>query len=180
MNQFFISDLHLGHKNILKFSPQRGGTDMQSHSEWIVNQWNSVVKPKDLVWVLGDICFDGDHLNYLKMMNGTKNLIMGNHDGFSVETYKLYFDRIDGLRKKYKMWLSHAPLHYDHLRGMPNIHGHLHDSVVMSHAPYEEFESLVDTRYLNVSVEQLNGIPISLEEVRDYFNQTILTFKEIE
>jgi len=170
MNQFFISDLHLGHKNILKFSPQRGGSNMEEHSEWLVQQWNSVVRKKDLVWVLGDVCFDEEHFGYLHEMNGDKNLILGNHDEFHVRDYCRAFKKIAGLRKKYKMWMSHAPIHPSHLRGMPNIHGHLHDNVVEVKAPNDEFAPYKDDRYLNVSVEQLNGVPINLEEVREYFS----------
>ena len=35
-NEFFIGDLHLGHKKILDFSPQRGGTNVDEHNEWII------------------------------------------------------------------------------------------------------------------------------------------------
>ena len=56
MSTYFISDLHLGHRKILEYSPARGGKTIDEHDEWLVSQWNSVVRnKKDLVWVLGDI-----------------------------------------------------------------------------------------------------------------------------
>lgn len=159
---FFISDLHLGHKNILKFSLMRGGTDLHSHSEWLVEQWNSVVTKRDLVWVLGDVCFDKDHLKYLKRMNGNKHLILGNHDIFSLDTYSKYFNKIHGFMKYKGMWLSHAPIHKNHLRACINIHGHLHDRVVEE---YDEIHNRIipDTSYINVCVEQCDGVPQTLE-----------------
>ena len=162
-NVFFISDLHLGHKNILKFSPTRGGTDMQSHSEWLVDQWNSVVTKQDLVWVLGDVCFDIKHMAYLKKMRGTKHLILGNHDLFSLQVYSEYFNKIHGFKKYKNVWLSHAPIHAGSLRGIANIHGHLHQGKVTMFNLQGEL--VLDPRYHNVSVEQLNGVPVSLERL---------------
>lgn len=166
----FISDLHLGHKNILKFSPSRGGVDMKTHSEWLVEQWNSVVAKNDLVWVLGDLAFDKAHLPYLKKMKGNKHLILGNHDTFSMEIYAPYFNKIMGLNKYKGFWLSHAPMHPGHLRGLPNIHGHLHNHDVMAPGPLATGNlnsvSKKDNRYINVSVERLDGKPISLEDIK--------------
>lgn len=160
----FISDLHLGHQNILKFSPTRGGTDMKSHSEWLVDQWNSVVTNQDLVWVLGDVCFNPIHMTYLNAMRGTKHLILGNHCKFPLEKYSKYFNRIHGFLKYKESWLSHAPIHPDSLRNLINIHGHLHGGNVMKLNP-ETNEREKDKRYFNVSVEQLNGVPISYEDI---------------
>lgn len=164
----FISDLHLGHKKILEFSPHRGGTDMQSHAEWLVEQWNSVVSKKDLTWVLGDVCFDKAFLPYLKKMNGSKHLVLGNHDEFSIEHYSKYFNKIYGLKKKSGFWLSHAPIHPNHLRGLPNIHGHLHDYTVKT-TPKFCRGTVDDTRYVNVCVEKLDGKPIDFEVIKSTF-----------
>lgn len=161
---FFISDLHLGHKNILKFSPTRGGTDMQSHSEWLVDQWNSVVTKQDLVWVLGDVCFNAIHMPYLKKMNGSKHLILGNHDKFTLKEYFQYFNKVHGFRTYKNAWLSHAPIHCDSLRNKINIHGHLHNGIVKYWDSLGD-DSLEDNRYFNVSVEQLNGVPITYEDI---------------
>lgn len=165
----FISDLHLGHKNILKFSPERGGTDCQSHAEWLVEQWNSVVGKNDLTWVLGDVCFDKAFLPYLKKMNGSKHLIMGNHDTFSVEEYSKYFNKIQGLMKYKGFWLSHCPLHSSHLRGIFNIHGHLHNNFVSNELKHKDrtIGRLQDLRYFNVCVEPLNGVPVDFQVLKE-------------
>lgn len=160
MNQvFFISDLHLGHKRILEFSPNRGGSNTIEHSEWLVKQWNSVVGKRDHVWVLGDIVFSRDHFKYLGEMKGTKNMIMGNHDRFAYDEYKKYFNRICGITKYRNFWLTHAPIHEEELRGLVNIHGHTHAKIID------------DEKYCNVCVEMCSGIPISLDYIiEDYRN----------
>lgn len=165
-NVFFISDLHLGHKKILEFSPMRGGTCNHSHSDWLVDQWNSVVGKRDVVWVLGDVCFDKNHLKYLKKMNGHKHLILGNHDEFSFEVYRQYFNKIHSLVKYKGFWLSHAPIHPDELRGKINIHGHVHNKTISITTPYyNDLMRSDDNRYFNVCVEANLGVPVSLESI---------------
>lgn len=155
----FIGDLHIGHKNIANFSgAERGGiTNVDEHDAWIVEQWNSVCLKNDLVWVLGDVCMDKSRLPLLKKMKGNKHLILGNHDEFALDVYKPYFNKIHGFVRYKGMWLSHAPVHPQELRGKVNVHGHTHKILVP------------DERYICVSVEQVNGKPISLEELKQRF-----------
>ena len=51
---YFISDLHLGHKNVLKFD-NRPFINIEEHDKTIIDNWNSKVNDKDDVYVLGDI-----------------------------------------------------------------------------------------------------------------------------
>lgn len=152
----FISDLHLGHKRITEFSSQYRGDvkTLEEHDAWIVDRWNSVVTKQDLVWVLGDVCFDKSKLPLLKQMNGSKHLILGNHDEFKLEEYQKYFNKIHGFQKYKGVWLSHCPIHADHMRGTWNIHGHVHHN------------TLPDYRFINVSVEALQGQPISWDTLQ--------------
>lgn len=151
---FFISDLHIGHKNILNFSPCRYGENINEHDRWIIAQWNSVVRPKDIVYCLGDVVFDINKIEMLNELNGQKMLVRGNHDKFPIEVYLKYFNNIYGMLGYKGFWLSHCPIHPDELRGKRNIHGHVHNS------------SIPDDRYINVCVEALNGVPISLDQLR--------------
>lgn len=161
-NVFFISDLHLGHKNILKFQGHtRPAADLKEHSQWLVQQWNSVVTSKDIVWVLGDVIFDKKHANYFKEMRGQKHMIWGNHDLFSHDWYRQYFNLVRGFHKKYGMFLSHAPIHPSGLRDKINVHGHNHAGHVM------KYWGLVrDERYRNVCVDHVNGTPVALEDIK--------------
>lgn len=152
----FISDLHLGHKSICNFAGHARGDcrNVDEHDEWIVKQWNSVVSKNDLVWVLGDVAFNKHKLPLLNRMKGNKHLILGNHDKFSLDMYRPYFNRIHGFQKYKGIWLSHAPIHSQELRGLPNVHGHLH------------LDKVNDPRYLCVSVEHVHGRPISFDEIK--------------
>lgn len=158
-NVYFISDLHLGHKKILEFAGEfRGGSNVEEHDEWIVEQWNSVVRKRDLVWLLGDVCFSRDSFHHLAALNGSVKLCLGNHDRkfFDQWKYHLQPNEVIGLGNYKNYWLSHCPIHPMEMRGrLGNIHGHLHQKVV----PNE--------RYFNVCVEHCYGKPFSYEEIRD-------------
>ncbi len=153
---YFISDLHLSHKKILEFSRDyREGNTVEEHDEWIIDTINSTVKKRDILYVLGDIAFKRDGLEKCKRIICQKRLVMGNHDKFSIEEYQSAgFKIIQGTVRYKEFWLTHAPIHPLVLRGLVNIHGHVH-----SH-------SLDDKRYVNVCVENLAGKPRSLDEIR--------------
>lgn len=130
--KFVISDLHLGHKNILEYSKGlRGGTTPEEHDQWIIDQWNSVVTKHDLVYVLGDVALNKTALHLVKKLRGTKHLVKGNHDIESIKIYLDYFGTIYGIHNFRRVfWMSHAPIHPGSLRGMINLHGHTHQTVV--------------------------------------------------
>lgn len=164
MNEtYFIGDLHFGHKKILEFSPERGGTNILEHNEWIISQWNSVVKKNDMVWVMGDVAFSQEGLQCVSRLRGNKKLVRGNHDTQSTQAYLKYFNNVFGIVKESGFWLSHAPIHPQELRGKRNICGHMHSKNIL----LENGE--LDDRYINVSVEQINGIPISFTEIKERF-----------
>lgn len=152
---FFISDLHLGHKGILNFSPNRAGTTIDQHDAILEERYRSVVKPRDVVWFLGDVAFTVEKLRSIKFWPGRKNLIRGNHDKFPFSEYTKIFSDIHGIVKRKGYWLSHCPIHPDELRGCKNIHGHIHNNV------------LDDPRYISVCVESTGGFPIRLSEIAD-------------
>lgn len=156
MNIFFIADLHLGHDNICEYEGINRGNPktVEEHDDWIIYQWNSIVKKSDLVWVLGDVAFTLEGLKKVKKMNGNKHLILGNHDIFTYVEYCKYFNKVHGFMKYKGMWLSHAPIHEESLRNKINVHGHIHSKTINN------------PNYICVSVEPLNGIPINLEEIK--------------
>ena len=167
-NVFFIADLHAGHRglmNILRSYNQahlRGNAkDLREMEAWLIAQWNSRVTKRDQTYVLGDACFNASGVEMIKKLNGNKILLRGNHDLVSYEKLKTAFGSIIGFRKKWGMWLSHAPIHPESLRGLINVHGHLHASKVL------DASGEPDKRYVGVSVEQLGGVPISLDEIKE-------------
>ena len=78
---WFISDLHLGHHNSIKFD-QRPFKDIDHMHRVIVNNWNAIIQEEDTVYVLGDVgMFSSEKTQkIIAELNGTKILIKGNHD----------------------------------------------------------------------------------------------------
>lgn len=81
MNYHFTSDVHQYHKNIIKYS-DRPFTSVEEMNYKIIENWNRVVKPEDVVWQLGDFCFAKiDKIEeFLSQLNGQKYAVLGNHD----------------------------------------------------------------------------------------------------
>lgn len=83
MTTFLTSDLHFGHRAIIRLGKGRPFETIQAHDKALINNWNSVVKPGDLIYVLGDFSIETTIENirpYLQKLNGNKYLILGNHD----------------------------------------------------------------------------------------------------
>src|SRR6201993_5271885 len=125
-----ISDTHFGHHNILKFESEKRGhyRDIFEHDWDLVQRWNSVVKPGDTVWHLGDVYFGPKESNHaqeiLKALVGYKRLVMGNHDVNREHVLRQYFDRIYGVAEYGRCILTHVPVHPYQLekRYAKNIH----------------------------------------------------------
>lgn len=81
MTNFFTSDMHFGHVNIIQFC-NRPVRDIDEMNELIIDNWNSVVGHDDTVFVLGDVAMGKlrETLPLVGLLNGTKHLIAGNHD----------------------------------------------------------------------------------------------------
>ena len=156
MNRIFlIGDTHFSHAKIIQFeSVARPFATIEEHDEALVERWNSVVKPKDTVWHLGDVLIGKGGFKYLSRLNGLKRLVLGNHDHHATALYAEHFTRMMGAAELRGCVLTHIPVHPSQFpRYRANIHGHLHS------------KSLDDPRYVCVSAEHNNLTPISLDEV---------------
>lgn len=171
MSQVFItSDSHFGHGKTCTDFKRDDGTPLRPFSgaeemdEELVKRWNSVVRPNDKVYHLGDVAIKKQNLPILNRLNGKKKLVMANHDIFHADIYREYFYDLCAVRKLEGMVLTHIPIHVDSLeRYGTNVHGHLHaNEVKMMH----KRKRIIDPRYLCVSVEHTNYTPITLDEVR--------------
>lgn len=128
----------------------------------LIEKWNAVVGHKDKIYHLGDVVINRKGLKVLEELNGIKILIKGNHDIFKIEDYLKYFKDVRAYDKKGDYVLSHVPVHPDALnRFKGNIHGHLHAYKVMKQ---DGNNSVIDNRYVCVSVEQTDFAPILLED----------------
>ena len=84
-----ISDTHFDHANILTFTDKvgkqtRNFDDVNHMNEHMIDRWNSVVKPGDKVYHLGDVLFGTRKEEWMNKnfprLNGQKRLVVGNHD----------------------------------------------------------------------------------------------------
>ena len=62
---FFTSDQHFGHKNIIKYCDRPFESVTQMDDE-IIACWNSVVSPSDTVYVIGDVSFYNLSLSFTR------------------------------------------------------------------------------------------------------------------
>jgi calcineurin-like phosphoesterase family protein len=180
-NIWVISDTHFRHSNILNFIDHNTGklvrpmfTDVDAMDEHIIERWNSVVKTGDTVYHLGDVVMGKDKLDWMNKnwsrLNGSKRLIVGNHDDIKFLVGGGFFQKVSMWRifPEFGLMFSHVPLHINSLYRYPskdstekfepeillNVHGHLHQN------PSPEGP------YRNVCVETVNYTPINIEELR--------------
>jgi len=155
----FIADLHLSHANMSK---KRGFETIEEHDEYIIKQWNSVVRKRDTTYILGDVTMEKSapyHL--LSRLKGIKNVVLGNHDHRQdVKKLLEYVNSVSGMLSYKKVILTHCPVHPMEMdyRFSHNIHGHIHEKQVL-------YNGLSDLRYICVSCERVDFIPKTLIEL---------------
>lgn len=162
MSEVFVtSDHHFGHANMLTFVNNDGSRvrpewdDVDQMDEDLIARWNTKVQPSDHVYHLGDFAIHKKKIQIAERLNGTKTLILGNHDIFDSKHYLKYFRNLRGLRVIDGFVLSHAALHLSSgERFQGNVHGHNHRNF-----------SPVPKGY-NVSVEMTNYEPLSWGEFK--------------
>jgi calcineurin-like phosphoesterase family protein len=165
-NTFFTSDIHFGHKNILEYEKEhRPFRNVDEMNRTIIERWNTVVQPEDAVWILGDLVINKGALENMRLLNGRKRLVMGNHDVFKEGVLEPYVDRLFGCVQKklgnFKVIMTHIPVHTSQVenRFAFNLHGHLHSDYVKLPNKHP------DLRYINLSMEHWNMTPVSFHDL---------------
>lgn len=157
---FFISDLHFGHLNIIKYS-NRPFKDLEEMEDALIKNWNRTVGKNDVVFYGGDLVYGKRGATpefYLRRLRGTIYYVKGNHDkrkDFPIPVYSFLDLRLGGIKFRF----VHNPDEWKHFDGWL-IHGHHHNK-------YPETFPIVHrkNRTINVSCELLDYRPISLEEI---------------
>lgn len=118
MGEIYItSDLHFCHAQPFLYEP-RGFENVDQMNAAIIKRWNSLVEPCDEVYVLGDLMLNNteEGLEYFKLLNGSKHIIIGNHDTDKrIELYKeLPNTIVEGFAARikyygYNFYLTHYP-----------------------------------------------------------------------
>ena len=171
---FFTSDTHFYHSNIIKFCG-RPFKDVEEMNETLINNWNEVVGPTDIVYHLGDFCFAGsaEWHSVLGQLNGRIHLIIGNHDEKNLrQGYMNLFESVSYQKHivigSDNFYLNHYPYlcypgHHSHTY---QLFGHVHSS----HFKFEGIDSkrmqnnITPTQY-DVGVDWNDFKPISYEKL---------------
>lgn len=177
---YYIADLHIGHKNILRLS-NRPFKTMDQMIEKIIENWNKTVKAEDDVYILGDVFYryDGNLKELLQKLNGHKHLIIGNHEKQllknkqalymfdSVDSYKEITDTLNG--KTVQIIMCHYPLAEwnGYFRNSIHLFGHIHNNT--TNDTYKLMKKIKNA--YNVGADILNFTPQTLKNVIELNNK---------
>ncbi len=155
---WFTSDTHFGHKSIIDYC-KRPFKDVEEMDEALVDNWNSVVRHKDIVYHLGDFAWTVKRAKEIRpQLNGRIKLIVGNHDDIPKLSDTGMFSSIS-LWAPFNDWnftATHIPLSLSETReGSFNVHGHKHNDPTFFPEPH----------HINVCTELTDYTPINVDEL---------------
>ena len=144
---FYISDLHIGHENVVRFD-NRPFADVNEMNNKIIENWNGRVRTDDTVYILGDFIWakESNWPFFVGPLAGNKVLIRGNHDPrqFS-STTKRMFQEITNLKEikddGRHVVMCHYPIPFFRAGFAPTaymLYGHVHQTL--------EYEYLLNLR----------------------------------
>lgn len=178
MSRLFVtSDTHWGHNNIITYS-NRPFESVHEMNTALTDNWNSMVRPQDNVYHLGDFAFQDKEvaIQTLKRLNGKKHLILGNHDKVITKNREeflgtnLFHSIQDYLCISFNgqdIVLFHYPLRtWDKAhRGSWSLFGHVHNKL----APYRKSVDVgVDSTWITGVAEYR---PFSFEEIKVFMDK---------
>lgn len=171
---YFSSDLHLGHRGVIKFNNRPFETLDEMH-QTIIHNFNSVIKKTDMLYLLGDIAYriPMDEANALiAKIKGKKILIRGNHDGeYDPALFEAVYDYKEFNHQKLKYVLMHYPL-MEWNRSRHNSSIHLHGHIHSNGAYNEENRKNGILRY-DVGVDSHCYYPVSLTYIQSFFREVL-------
>jgi calcineurin-like phosphoesterase family protein len=175
--KYYISDLHLGHENIIKLC-NRPFKSVEDMDRILIDNWNSVITPDDEVYILGDLVFRASNspLDYFKKLNGKKYLIKGNHDNIRAD-WRPYFEWIRDYAEIKDNGKDVILFHYPivewnkFFRHSIHLYGHIHNST--NNQAYKILKKISNS--YNVGADVIGFTPRTLDEVikfNEEFNKT--------
>jgi calcineurin-like phosphoesterase family protein len=186
---FFISDLHVGHANVIKFDGRPFINTNEMHVE-LIKRWNSVVGPDSIVYFLGDLSFTKSDFTkwFVYQLNGKIHTIAGNHDklndlikldrfedvyeyGTEIGVYDEDSIQSRGSQGYQKIIMTHYPIlswnkaHY----GSWHLHGHCHGGLVKTMPEYYK------RKVMDVGCNMIDYTPISYSQVKAVMDKRIIS-----
>lgn len=187
---YYISDLHFGHGNIITFD-QRPFSSVKEMNDILIENWNKKVNKDDNIFILGDFCWlkEEDWIELLNRLNGVKTLIRGNHDlkKMSLKCKQMFSDI-----KDYKeindngrmVIMSHYPILCYKRSYNPKTYmlfGHVHNSTQESYlvekwikdiknSHTENFHNVGNLYNVGCMMPWMNYTPQTLDEIIQNYN----------
>lgn len=148
---FFTADTHFGHANIIRYTkrPWLKSGDVNENNQWVsrqiaadrcfemdeelIKRWNSVVRPIDYVYHLGDFCFR-DFDTYFHRLNGIITFVEGNHDKAARQSkhkFHSYHNLLETIVNSTAIVMCHYAMkvwNKSH-RGAWHLYGHSHGTL---------------------------------------------------
>lgn len=186
---FYISDTHFGHANILRFD-RRPFNSVEEMNAALIKNWNDAVGPNDNIYILGDFCWgkSDEWIDILSQLQGNKYLIAGNHDLRNpssavrrfFQDWRDYKEISDNGRK---VIMCHYPIPFyksDYDSNVFMLFGHLHTTVEneylenlrdqIENDPYERSaKSFCQFYNVGCMMPWMDYIPRTLDEIVDGF-----------
>lgn len=186
-NVYLTSDLHFGHRNVIRFC-DRPYVDEKDMATGLIKNWNDTVKPNDFIFSLGDFSWwTGRHevKKLVEQLHGKKYFIPGNHCKEGM--YELVDDKdfhecsdivhlyIRGQEgdprfkdvKVYEIVLCHYPCacfsHSDY-SNCYHFFGHIHSRAGHPMSEFGKPIHIKPGKMLDVGVDRHNYTPIDLFE----------------
>lgn len=159
------ADLHLCHRNILKYC-NRPFDNIYQHDEVLITNWNSVVKNEDHVYCLGDFGLGSPKrlASLAEKLHGKIYLIKGNHDKSTIKSpcverfewiKDVHFLTIQEAGKTHEFFLSH----YSHRVWPKSHHGTVH---LFGHS---HGNLMPEYNQIDVGVDSHNFFPINVSQI---------------
>jgi calcineurin-like phosphoesterase family protein len=194
---FFTSDWHLGHENSIKFD-NRPFVDLEHMHRELIRRFNVAVPKNAVTYFLGDIAMGSVEVakQIIPQLNGTKVIIVGNHDRPANSLYNIGFHVVLNNATIYihnqKVTLSHCPLPgipRENMSEYPNKginwHGeyknqaftvanegqfHLHGHI---HSPNNGKSVKIQDRQYDVGVPANKYTPVHINHIESWIMKTL-------
>lgn len=179
VNIWFTSDTHFNHNNIIRFCNRPWNT-VEEMDKALIENWNSVVKPDDIVFHLGDFAFapNSKWKTLLQALNGKIYLIVGNHDEIRYPGHQI-FDMFEGVASQLVLtidgryvYLNHYPFlcyggtYRGENQAVIQLYGHVHSGPRYEGKDTSRLEMTFPYQY-DVGVDNNNYTPVSWSQIKE-------------
>lgn len=170
---YLTSDTWFGRPQILEIANRRSFKNIDDMDDTFIQNWNKVVKNKDIVFHLGNFAWDPHTARkVLDKLNGRIYFMIGNSDEAILDVISEYEDKhfiLEGQiieLPQFDSIISHYPLAVWNGKDSGTIHFHGH--TVFSHQT-----DLRSMNRVNVCTDFWNYSPIKFSTIKDFINGKI-------